>query len=121
VLLEGGGGNAANYCVSSGCSGNVRYVGDRTNGTSEITMQFMVPVDTTFTRLLCRAAITSGTLGTTTFRVRVNAVDTSFTCAAATTAATTATGSLSVTAGDLVSVSVVSTSSTQRNVWWALS
>lgn len=80
-------------------------------------MQYMVPVDTTFTHLVCRTSAS----GATTFKVRVNAVDTTFTCSTTTTAAVTANGSLTVSAGDLVSIHVQSTSSTSRTVWWALS
>jgi hypothetical protein len=86
-------------------------------------MQYLVPADTTFTTLLCRSRPESGnSSATVTLTLRVNGVDQSLTCATSSnSSAATGTGSVTVSAGDLVSIAAGSTSGNARYVWWALS
>jgi hypothetical protein len=95
----------------------LRYVGFGGSSTTEADVQYLVPVSQTFTTLYCRQSVTGATL---TVTVRINGTDTDTACTSSDTATQSVVGSYAVTAGDLVTVSVVHSSATQRSVYWAL-
>ena len=116
VLFEGGGGSADNF-------NSPQYLGDRTHNTTEPHMQYLVPENTTFTKLVCRTQLVwnGNQAGTTVFRLRVNGVNTSLICTAtANGAGFTGSGSVPVQAGDVFSITADADNSSSRYVWWAL-
>ena len=84
-------------------------------------MQYIVPRSTTLTLFTCQSVLSgSGTVGTTTFTLRVNRSDVA-TCVTSGGTAKAQTISQPVSAGDLVSVFVQSDSRSNRYVWWGVS
>ena len=81
-------------------------------------MQYLVPENTTFTKMVCR---TSSSSGSTVFTLHVNGTSRALTCTSTTgNSGSVGTGSVAVQAGDLFSISADATNSTSRYVWWAL-
>jgi hypothetical protein len=115
TMLHGNGGAAVEYNV-------VRYVGAAIDSTLEPTVQYLVPTTTTYTTLQCRHSLAGADV---TFTVRINGADVGTACVIGTAAtSSSATGSYAVTAGDLITVSVLATggnSGQVRYVWWSLS